>query len=186
MGWGKKKVPHTVCWGFNSHNTPGRKAWPPPFLLKKEVIPREDKQVVERGFRLIILPLDCTLFFLGLLPSLLFGFVFFFSTRHFQFWGKALVQIGSQPLADQWWVVPCSLFLVAPKLRRRGTLTSLSCYTAFPPPRTWGTPGQTWGAASVLSFLRLSPPFLCAGIGCICRLPCGHTVFSVLSYSFVF
>lgn len=186
MGWGKKKVPNTVCWGVNSHNTPGRKAWLPPFLLKNEVIPGEDNQVVERGFRLIILPLDCRLFFLGLLPSLLSVLFPSYSTRRFQFWRKALVQIGAQPLAGWRWVVPCSLFWVAPKLRRRGALTSLSCYTAFPLPWTWGTPRQIWGAASVLSFLHLSPPFLCAGIGCICRHPCGHTIFSVPSYSFVF
>lgn len=88
-------------------------------------------------------------------------------TCHFQFWGKALVQIGSQPLADPQWLVPSSLFWVAPKLRRRGALTRLFCYTAFPLPPSLKDPPpprQTWGAASALPFFAF---VLCvsAGIG---------------------
>lgn len=115
MGLKKKNDLGTISW-VNSHNTSVRKTWSFPFLVMNKVIPKEDKQVLERRFKLSILTSHYRLFLQYLLPSLLK--VVCPSSQHFSF--PILRQsIYTNIVTDTclpWWVISTLLFWVFPNL----------------------------------------------------------------------
>lgn len=90
-----------------------------------KVIPREVKQVVERGFKLLILTPHYRLFLQCFsLPFFSKFCVLPHNTSYFQFWGKAFIQIHWQTLAYSGWVISSVFFCVPPKLREKGCFLS--------------------------------------------------------------